>query len=238
MDSNELKEQIELLIDLQQKELAASRIRAEIEQIPQKMEELQSALTRIEERVGEQQSALEALKKTYRAYEAQIQTQQSRIQKREEQLRAVKTNQEYKAILKEIGDIKSGNSTVEDKMLQCLDDMEAAEQSMALLNAEYEREKERISEQREELSAYAENRRLEEEKLIADRDEIAGHVKADMLKKYEFICRQTGGSAVAGARDAICMGCHMNIPPQLYNELHRGDELKVCPHCHRMLYVL
>jgi len=238
MDSNELKEQIELLIDLQQKEAAAARIQAEIWQIPEQIEEMASLLTRIEEQLQVQKSAFEELKKIYRAHETEIQTHQSRIEKREAQLHSVKTNQEYRAFLKEISDIKSATSAIEDKMLQCLDDMEAAEKSIANLNGEFEREKQSIAEQRRELSAHAENLRQEQEKLIAERDEIAVHIKADMMKKYRFVRGQTGGSAIVGARDAICMGCNMNIPPQLYNELHRGDELKFCPHCHRMLYVI
>jgi predicted nucleic acid-binding Zn-ribbon protein len=30
----------------------------------------------------------------------------------------------------------------------------------------------------------------------------------------------------------------MNIPPQMYNELHRFDSLKNCPHCQRIIYWL
>jgi len=27
----------------------------------------------------------------------------------------------------------------------------------------------------------------------------------------------------------------MNLPPQLYNTLYRGDDLITCPHCQRVL---
>jgi hypothetical protein len=36
--------------------------------------------------------------------------------------------------------------------------------------------------------------------------------------------------------DAVCQGCHMNIPPQMYNELQRGDNLTKCPMCQRLIY--
>ncbi|HFB84009.1 MAG TPA: hypothetical protein ENJ72_04385, partial [Thermodesulfatator sp.] len=36
--------------------------------------------------------------------------------------------------------------------------------------------------------------------------------------------------------DAICEGCHMNIPPQLYNELMRDNRLMECPLCQRIIY--
>ncbi len=239
MDSQTLKEQIELLIDLQGKEIAAAQIDAELKKIPAQISEMDAGLAEIEQRFEEEKASLESLKKIYRTQEADIQTHQSRIQKRESQLRSVKTNQEYRAILKEIGGIKAEASRIEDNMLQCLDDTEAAEKGIAEMSREYKQEQAQISEKKAELEAYAESQRKARDKLLAERDEIMQHIHADMLKRYNFVKQQTGGvKVIVAAREGICMGCNMNIPPQLYNELHRGDEMKFCPHCHRMLYVL
>jgi hypothetical protein len=41
---------------------------------------------------------------------------------------------------------------------------------------------------------------------------------------------------VAPVVDAVCQGCHLNIPWQLFNELHRFDELTFCPHCRRIIF--
>ena len=239
MASQTLKEQIELLIDLQDKEIAAARIDAELEKMPAQISAMNASLADIETRLEAQKTSLEALKKTYRAQEADIQTNQSRIQKRESQLRSVKTNQEYRALLKEIADIKAANSGIEDNMLQCLDDMETAEKQIAELNREYRQQQTQITEKQAEMEAHAESQRKVRDQLLAEREEIMQHIHADMLKRYNFVKQQTSGlKVIVAAREAICMGCNMNIPPQLYNELHRGDELKFCPHCHRMLYVL
>ncbi len=238
MDSQELKEQIELLIDLQEKERRILQLQSELNGLPARQEQMRAGLTEIEQQLEEQKEALESLRKTYRAREGDLQNNQSRISKRSAQLRSVKTNQEYRALLKEIEEIRSGNSAIEDQMLQCLDDMEAAETVISRLNTEYGQEKERIAEKQGELDAYARDCRAEQERLRTACEEIKPHISSDMFQKYRFIQGQTGGSAVAGVKNAVCMGCYMNIPPQLYNELHRGDELRCCPHCQRILYVL
>jgi uncharacterized protein len=36
--------------------------------------------------------------------------------------------------------------------------------------------------------------------------------------------------------DAVCNGCNVNLPPQLYNELQRSDTLRYCPNCQRIIY--
>jgi predicted nucleic acid-binding Zn-ribbon protein len=44
------------------------------------------------------------------------------------------------------------------------------------------------------------------------------------------------GEAVAQGKNEVCMGCFMNIPPQLFIEVQRGDKLIKCPQCSRFLF--
>jgi len=44
------------------------------------------------------------------------------------------------------------------------------------------------------------------------------------------------GLAVINVKNEICMGCFMNIPPQLYIEVQRENSLILCPQCSRILY--
>ena len=239
MDRQTLKEQIELLIDLQEKEQAKACIQAELDRIPEQIEHMKAGLAENEGRIQELEATVAALKKAYRDYEAQVQTHQSRIEKRNAQLRSVKTNPEYKALLKEIDEIRSSTAEIEDKMLQCLEDQEVAEKQLAQANAEYKAQQQENQDKIEELEAYAREQRKARDNLAADCEEILPHINKEMLERYRFAQEQTGSRlAVVGARDSTCTGCHMNIPPQLFNELFRGDELRFCPHCYRILYVL
>jgi len=57
-----------------------------------------------------------------------------------------------------------------------------------------------------------------------------------IFKKYEMIKGLNNGLAVVSVWKEVCNGCHMNIPPQLYNDLQRSIELLSCPHCSRIMY--
>jgi predicted nucleic acid-binding Zn-ribbon protein len=59
-------------------------------------------------------------------------------------------------------------------------------------------------------------------------------VSAPLLRQYERLHKRIG-VAVVEAVDGKCTGCHMNLPPQQYNELMRGDKLFTCPACVRIL---
>ena len=68
-------------------------------------------------------------------------------------------------------------------------------------------------------------------------DEIKGKISADLLRKYEQIRGIRRGLAVVSCWKEVCDGCHMSIPPQLYNELQKSKTtLYTCPNCNRFLY--
>jgi predicted nucleic acid-binding Zn-ribbon protein len=64
----------------------------------------------------------------------------------------------------------------------------------------------------------------------------AGALAGPLRSKYEQIFERRGGMAVVEARNGICQGCRMRVPPQLYNELQKHHEIRMCPNCHRILF--
>lgn len=232
------REQIELLVELQEIEIEASKIDAGLKKFPAKLREMDAGLKDFESAIDLGKDALAELKKAYRSYEGEMQTHQSRIKKREEQLRSVKTNKEYQAILKEIDEIRTIISRIEDQTIECLDKLETADKDTQLKLNDYEIEKENINANKTTLEQQAteDNQRLQQ--LISQRDRLSASISPDLLRKYQFVKSISGGTAIVEVKNAVCFGCNMNIPPQMYNELHRGNELKNCPHCHRMLYVI
>jgi hypothetical protein len=69
----------------------------------------------------------------------------------------------------------------------------------------------------------------------AARDLVAAQVRPDVLKKYSTI-RLRRGLAVVPVLKGVCQGCHMSIPPQLFNLLQRGTTIESCPQCARIVY--
>ena len=232
------REQIELLIDLQQKETAAAKVQQELNQLPAKMAEIESGLKEIEEAINVKKEKLAELKKNYRSYDTEIQANQGRIQKREEQLRSVTTNKEYQAILKEISEIKKASSRIEDETLACLDQIDAAENEVREKEEARQAEEKEVEAQKSVFESEADTERRSLDELLVQRDGISAKIDPELIGQYEMIKSQCRGIAIVRVKDAICLGCNMNIPPQMYNELHRENEMRTCPHCHRMLYVI
>ena len=67
------------------------------------------------------------------------------------------------------------------------------------------------------------------------REVAAARVRPDVLKKYSAI-RMRRGLAMVPVNNGTCQGCNMNIPPQVFNQLQRGDSIELCGNCNRIIY--
>jgi predicted nucleic acid-binding Zn-ribbon protein len=224
-------------VKLQHLDAESIRIKLTLNDVSKKLKHLDSSLEEIEQIIKDQESVLDGLKKQYRDYESDVKLNLAKINKSQEKLRSVKTNKEYQSLLKEIEDVKSKNSSIEDKMIECLDRIDEAEEIIATKKDEYLQFSDRIKSEKQSIEHDAEIDKKKLDELDMDRKNVSGLIDAQLFKKYLVIKEQQEGLAVVPVKDAVCHGCNVNLPPQLYNELFRHDSLKFCPNCHRIIYL-
>jgi predicted nucleic acid-binding Zn-ribbon protein len=107
--------------------------------------------------------------------------------------------------------------------------LEAAQSELASLTAARDTEAEQLRETIGRLSEAIERDRGRRVALV---DAVDG----DLRRRYEMIFSRRGGIAVVPVRGGTCQGCHMHVPPQLYNQIQRNEQVILCPNCQRMLY--
>ncbi|EKD38700.1 MAG: hypothetical protein ACD_75C00638G0001, partial [uncultured bacterium] len=99
-------------------------------------------------------------------------------------------------------------------------------------------EKELVAEETEKVRANIEAITKGKREKDLQRNEQATKIKAGTLRKYNTLRERRNGKAVVNVVDGVCQGCFMAIPPQLYNQLLRGDQLLECPTCQRMIHYI
>ena len=236
MPSN-MKEQIGMLIRLQRIETETDRIKSLLIAVSKRLESLDAGLKEFERTIEDQESIINELKKKYRNFESDTKMNLDRVKKTQAKLRSVKTNKEYQSFLKEIEDVNAKNSKIEDEMIECLERMDETEKIIATKKDEHLQLSDRVKSEKETINQEAEQGKKKLAELETDRKVVSGMVDPELLKKYFMIKEQNqGGLAIVPVKDAVCHGCNVNLPPQLYNELHRCDTLRFCPNCHRIIY--
>lgn len=203
---------------------------SEIAALEKKWEDLQSDIT-------EKNAALQSFDEERQSLEENLQTETDNIAKSETRLHDIKTQKEYQAVSKEIAAAKKIKTEIEEQLMQKLAQADELKTEVANLDENATKLQENLATQKSELLGKID----EIEKNIATensvRESVAGSITASVLKRYTKLRERRHGLAVAEARNGSCLGCNMNLPPQVYNDLFKADSLISCPHCQRLLYL-
>ena len=235
--TNLTKKDIDTLVKLQQIGLETEKLLAYLAGVPIQIKNLDTRLDEFNRNVENDENLITELNKKYRTYESDIQLNIAKIEKSQEKLRSVKTNKEYQSSLKEIDDIKAVNSKLEDEMLEFLEQIETAEQSLNDNKQQYSRVVDDLEHEKKSLIQAAEQGEKELAGLQSDRDAVAAVLDAKLMDIFKYqLSKQGDGIGIVEVINEVCQGCYMNIPPQMYNDLQRGISLKYCPSCERIIY--
>ena len=231
------KEMIETLVKIQQIDIETQKVRALLEKVPLRISRLDQQLEEVAHGIENEAEAITVLKKQYRAYESDLQSNVGKIKKSEEKLRSVKTNKEYQSSLKEIDDLKAISAKFEDQMLDFLEKIESAEEALQARKQEQRQAVDETNQEKATVQRDAEQNEKRLAELESERNVIAAELDDEAIALFNRVkAKQTNGVAIAQVKNAVCLGCNMNIPPQIYNELQRQDSLKYCPSCERIIY--
>src|SRR6202012_902593 len=167
--------------------------------------------------------------------EDDMKTEEQRALQAKQRSAAVKNAKEYMASERELQATRKNAQEREEEVGKLSGAVETAKKSIEQHEADFLALKEHVaSEQKTADEKIAElQKQIAEERK--DREVAAGRVRPDVLKKYSAI-RMKRGLALVPVKNGTCQGCNMNIPPQLFNMIQRGDSIELCGNCNRIIY--
>jgi predicted nucleic acid-binding Zn-ribbon protein len=198
--------------------------------------ELENQLLLQRERTSAAQAERDAVETRRRGLEAHLEAEEAKMKDRRMRLNRVRNEKELQALRYEIEVGKEANQQVEEELLHIFELLET-------LNASVKQAEDLLREIQAEADAKSVERRTRVNTLQAEvkvqrevRARLAATLDSRLRQKYEQIFERRGGTAVVEVRDGTCLGCHMHLPPQFFNELQRTREVRLCPSCHRILF--
>lgn len=230
-----MREKMMLLEDLQELDLKADGTQARIQDALTEIESLDGRLQEAREAIEAKGGELAALDEERRVQEENLATEHANITRSEANLKGITTQKEYQAVNKEIASAKKLIGELEEQVLQKAARGEELKAELAAMESDAASLEENINRQKSEVQARIDAEQATAASDVKVRDDLVKAIPAGMLKRYEKLREVRRGIAVVEARDGGCLGCNMHIPPQMYNNLFRGEELITCPHCQRIL---
>ncbi len=231
-----MEQDIDKLLKLQEIDLEIDRLEKLLKTIPeeiQKLKEEKENLIFKFEKINNDIKHAEARKKEK---ELDIQTYEDRILKIQDALNRVKTNEEYKSLLREKAQLEETIMEIEDEILNIMEEIEQLKKEKEELAKKLEIEKEKIEKEIEEKEKLLKETEEKLSLLKKEREEFLKEISPQLLSRYELIKKKRGSKVIAIVEDDTCTGCYMIIPPKVYSSLVKGEQLLTCPHCGRFLY--
>lgn len=230
---------LERLIRLQRLDGEIARKSALLEtELPREIEKLRAAFQSASDALKNHDAQMTSLAKRRRELEMEADTAREGIKKSKQKLNEVKTNVEYRAILKESETQETRIRELEDQQLEVMEAAETRAKNRAALDKASKEEEARYQKEKVEREQAMAQLKEALDALKKDRAAVTGDISPDILAIYEKVSRQRNGVGIAPVADRSCAACHQLIPPQLYYQIRTTEEIHQCPHCNRFLYFI
>jgi hypothetical protein len=197
----------------------------------------------LQDRAGEAKSNLDAVKTKIKLVETErkkleldVDAKKQQIERYSLQQFQTKKNEEYRALANQIETCRGDIGGLEDRQLELMEQADTFQKQVLLVGREAEEASKITEGQLKELAAREQSLKTELTELESNRAQLTEGVDASILKRYERLLHQKGGSVVVGIQHGVCGGCHMKFPVQLVVSCQAARELVTCPNCGRILY--
>jgi len=231
-----VKEQLERLIELQKIDVQILEKKRLIGEIPYQIAKEESPLKKAQTALETTKQKHSDLEKKKRDKETETDEINEKIKKIKTRVTEIKTNKEYQAHLKEIESAEKQLYDIEDEILILMEEIDIASKKISSTDSRFREKKKEIEALKKKLEGEVAEAERELLPLQEKRSTIVETIDKDVYREYVELMKILNAVAVTEVRDEICQGCHMNIPPQLFVEIKKNDKLIQCPQCRRILY--
>jgi len=233
-----VEDQMILLKELQGLDQKLNSIGQDQRKLETERQGIDTEVVRIRDMVASLESSIAELEGQRSQLRLALDQEQANVEKSEGRLPEIKTQKEYLAVLKEIDTAKKLSKDLTDQV-------EAKNAEIAALNEEKAEKQQSLAEMEAQVAARCGEiddalKALEQSRqgLAKQRDSQINPLPKNLQRSYRLLMERRAGVAVVEARNGACLGCNMHLPPQLFNSLFMSQEIKTCPHCSRMLFVV
>ena len=232
-----LRDQMKHLHQLQTIDAEIYRLRVETEEKPKLIEELKNKFEEKKTNLKALEDKTKQIQVKGKDKENELGSKEETIKKTQTQLYQIKKNDEYQAMLKEIGGLNADKSVLEEEILKLFDEVDEIKKEIEKEKVVLAQEEKKFNQQKKEVDDRMKviNDRLAV--LEGQRKQIVPNIDKKILAQYERVLKNREGLAMVSVKGSACQGCFLNVPPQVINEIKLKKSLVVCEACARILYL-
>jgi predicted nucleic acid-binding Zn-ribbon protein len=220
---------------LQELEQSLNTVAGRVEQLREDTRKSEVELVKLTEE--EQQSAA-----ARKRIEKELAEGEARIRNKRMRLNLVRTDKELQALSHEVDAQREHNQQLETELLTLMEPGDSRGTRIKELGEQVAKGRAELAAAEKEIAGQVEELKAAIAAQRAEREALASQIDENLRARYEMIFARRQGLAVAVVKplnkDGKCSGCQRLLPPQMYNEILRKENLQIhfCPSCQRILY--
>lgn len=239
MEDNPLSmylEQIEQLVVLQKVDDEIIVLEEELENLPKELADLERQNDEFDHRLELLADKLDILKTQQKRLNDEVEDNSSKIKKSKSKLMMAENTREYHAMMREMDNMEKLNRTREEERIALTEELERQKALVAEVEAQAKELKDTLAEYQTGIKKRTAAAKKRLAVLGKQRDKACAVVPKPVLGRYEFIRARISNPVIVSVIDGVCSGCHIQIPPQIFNDLQKGEQIISCPNCQRLSY--
>lgn len=231
----EIEKEMEMLLKLQNVDYDLGELERSKDYLPEMINNLETEIEDTRRGLENSESELKEENLRHSRLDMELATLNQELAKFQKQMMAIKTNKEYDALTNEIANRKRRISDVEEEILKILTHMDDLKENIKEYKQKLEEiettNTDQLTHLKEELNSIEDKIKIKE----GDRKNITVRIDKRLLATYERVKRGRGNQVVVGIKKRACGACYKGIPPQIIQEIRKGERIYTCDNCGRIL---
>jgi uncharacterized protein len=230
-----MSEEIDRLWALQDLDEQAAVVREVLARFPEQRRELEHRVVEARQRLEAAKARVVESQKQRRELEREVGALGDQERRFQQQLPAIKKNEEYTALLHEIEGVRQKRSEIETRVLERMEEEEREQRERPVLDLALKTAESEAAARAKLIDAEESSERGKLGVLEARRDAQVRELAPATRARYERVHASRDGRAVVGILKGACGGCYRTLPPAVLQEARRRDRMMSCEGCGRII---
>ena len=232
------EEQYDMLLELQKIDIDIDEEEKKKRNLPLMIEGITKKILMLKDSSKNKNENYKKLQVKLKRIELNLTEKSNKIEKHQEDLYGGKISdiKELKQIQKVIANYKEEKDSIEEDVLDLMEEMEDLDKSIGHLDDDLKAKEKEFKKRKEEtdLSRLVIEKNMNS--LNIKREETFNKITDDrLLKEYGHLRKEKGGKAIMEVDGSMCPGCYLDLPSDAIYQLKKNRKIIICPNCSRIL---
>lgn len=201
------------------------------------LEALRTEVDGLQKKMSSGRESIGTMEKTRNEQQLEARQMSSQIEKSREKLSRSRNERESVAATRELEELRKLVRDREDEVGKLDSLIERARASVLEAETRHDQLKRELEGDAEGVAQALGEREKQRSELAAQRETAVKTLPPLLYRRYETI-RGRRPRAIASTYNGTCNGCHIAVPPMMFQKMLRQEEFEQCPNCKRILFYI